>query len=457
MTQLTDAQLEILRKRPQSTHLRLSIFQPQAVFKARINDAAIAKGERDITYDTVSLGDFSAIVANATMWVGTTDGGYELGKIRVRSATSSVITVSENSNIKWQDGAYLTVFYFVELWPVFPRIIQDPSDPEDTLWYKDYDIPYTNQNSILGTYVNMGPNRAVMLDPVSNQAQVYYSSTGTHNLLDDSMAYEWFFQGATVTGSTSADPGYVTYDTPGHYVTRLSISGSNGSYDTSYRYVSVYDQGTPPIQQWQLLGLSGSRDEGGYTASFKVFEDVSLQENAIVVLFGDSYYGNSHINMGGNYPNGEDIFWAGYVDRDTIQYDDEHSEVSFSAQSITALMKNQSGFVVSVESVSNPRDWYELLDMDGRRALYHYLRWHTTALQMADFQFVGDDYKIQFYDCNRESMYNAMDNFMRNTLVGQVVIRQTREGLDGGSEAMAYLKSYWQFSVPYGDYQIGTG
>ena len=211
----------------------------------------------------------------------------------------------------------------------------------------------------------------------------------------------------------------------------------------------MYDQGTPPVQQWQLLGLSGSRDEGGYTASFKVFEDVSLQENAIVVLFGDSYYGNSHINMGGNYPNGEDIFWAGYVDRDTIQYDDEHSEVSFSAQSITALMKNQSGFVVSVESVSNPKDWYELLDMDGRRALYHYLRWHTTALQVADFQFVGDDYKIQFYDSNRESMYNAIDNFMRNTLVGQVTSdRQGKVWME--IQGMAYLNPTGTF-VPIMD------
>lgn len=418
---LSDANLEIIRKQPQSTRLYLSIYEPQIVFQAQVNDGSIVRGEREITFDNVSLGSWTAIVPNATLWVGTTAGGNELGKIRVKSVTSSVITVSENSNIAWQNDAYLTVFLYVELWPIYPRIIQNPSDPEQTLWYKDYDIPYTNQNSILGTYVNAGPHRAALLDPASGQAQLYYSSTGSYNLLGDTLNYEWWFQGATVTGSSSADPGYITYDTPGHYITRLTISGSSGGIDTTYRYVSIYDQANPPIQKWELTDLGGSRGEGGYSANFKVFETIPLQEHAVVVLFGDNYYGDSHVNLGGNYPNASSIFWVGHVDKDSIQYDYEHSEVTFSAHSVTQMMKESSGFSISVESVASPSQWYELLDMDGRRGLYHYLRWHTTALQIADFQFVGNDYKIQFFDSNRESMYQALDNFMKSTLIGQVV------------------------------------
>lgn len=116
---LNSVQLETLRKRPQQTKLYLSIFQPQAIFKAQVNDSSIAKGARTITYDSVSLGVFSAIQANMTMWVGTTPGAMDVGKIRVRSATSTVITVSENSNIEWADNLYLTIFYYVELWQRF--------------------------------------------------------------------------------------------------------------------------------------------------------------------------------------------------------------------------------------------------------------------------------------------------------------------------------------------------
>lgn len=416
---LSNANLEVIRKRPQSTKLYMSIFEPQIVFQARV-DGAISKGERVIPYDSVSLGSYTAIVPNATMWIGTSAGANDIGKIRIRSATSSEITVSENENIEWADNLYLTVFYYVELWPVYPRIINNPSNVEDVIFYKDYDIPYTNQNSILGTFLCMGPHRAGW----TSESQ-YYSSTGTHNLLGSSLSYNWTFEGGTPSSSTSANPGLVTYNTPGHYVTRLQISGSNGAIDTSYRYVSIYDrigQGSnTPILRWEVSNIGGSRDEGGYKATFKVYDNVDIQENAIVILFSDDWYGDSHQSFGGNYPNAEKIFFVGHIMEDSIHYDYQHSFVEFTVASLTQLMKESLGFSVSVESVATPDVWYELLDMDCRRAIYHYLRWHTTALQLGDFQFVGDDRKIQFFDADRASMYDAIDNLMRDTLIGKCV------------------------------------
>jgi hypothetical protein len=436
MTQLSASQLETIRKHPQQTKLHLSIFTPQVVMKCRVNNPAASRGDRIIPYDTVSQGSYLNIEPNFTMWIGSTDGANDLGKIRVRSATSTEFTVSENSNIQWADNAYLTVYKFVELWPIFPRIIQNPSNAEDTIWYKDYDIPYTNQNSILGTYINMGPNRATILDPASNQARIYYSASGTYNLLGSSLNYNWTFEGGTPSSSLQETPGYVQYGSAGNYVTRLQISGSNGSVDTSYRYVRIHSPSDPPIQKWQLLSLNGSRDEGGYTASFKVFETIPIQEYAIVVLFSDNWYGDTQQSIGGNSLNASNIFWCGYVSKNSINYDYEHSEMTFDAYSITRMMKEQSGFSVSVGSVANPSYWYELLDMDGRRALYHYLRWHTTAMQIADFEFVGTDYKIQFFDSDRESMYDALDNYMRDTLWGSVVSdRQGKVWMEVGADA----------------------
>lgn len=435
---LSASQLETLRKQPQSTKLYLSIFQPTAIFKALVNNASAAKGDRIITYDTVTLGVFGQIRPDMTMWVGTTPGGMELGKVRVRSATSTTITVSENSNINWLDNAYLTVFQYWELWPVYPRIILDPNNNTNVIFYKDYDIAYTNQNSVLGTFPNAGPHRAILLDPASNTGRIYYTATGSYNMLGDTLNYNWFFEGATVTGSSAATPGYITYNTPGHYTTRLTISGSSGGADTTYRYVSVYNQTTnPPIAKWTMESMQGSRDEGGYTVSIKVYQIIPIQEHAVVVIFGDNTYGDEQINLGGNAENNSNIFFAGYVDKDSIQYDYQHSEVSFDAVSITAMMKKSSGFSVSVGSNAAPTKWYELLDMDSRRALYHYLRWHTTALNISDFQFVGQDYPIQFYDSDRGSMYDAIDNYMKNTLIGDVVAdRQSKMWAE--VEAMAY-------------------
>lgn len=420
---LTTSELETVRQRPQQTKLYLSIFQPQTVMQCQVNNASAAKGDRVITYDTVSLGSFAAVEAGMTLLIGTTAGAQDVGRIRIRSVTSTQFTVSENSNINWQDNLFLTVLRYWEVWPVYPRIINDPSNAENVIFYKDYDIPYSNQNSIYGTFINAGPHRAAFLD--AGQALLWYSSTGTYNVLGSALSYSWAFEGGTPTGSTLADPGYVSYSVPGQYVTRLIISGSNGEVDTTYRYVSIYDRpenGTHnPIIRWEIGNFDGSRSEGGYNVSLKVYDTLQLDDNAVIVIFGDNSYGSTDVSLGGNYPNSSKIFFVGHVQRDSIHYDYRHNFVEFEAGSVTQTMKNSLGFSVSVGSKAAPATWYEALDMDVRRALLHYLKWHTTILLISDFQFTGDDRKIQYFDADRASMFDAIDNLMRGTLIGTVI------------------------------------
>lgn len=419
MTRLSDANLELLRTRTQRTQLYMSIFQPRSVFKARVNNVSATRGDRTIPYDSVTLGSVGDVEAGMTLLVGTTEGAQDVGKIRIRSINGSQFVVSENS-ISWADNLYLTVLRYWELWPIFPRIINHPTNPEDVIFYKDYDLVYSNQNSILGTFPCAGNHQALF-----KGEQVYYSNSGTANLLGDTLSHNWFFEGASVTGSISATPGFITYPTPGHYVTRYIVSGSSGGVDTTYRYVSVYDRpgegNSPPIGKWSVSNLAGSRDEGGYRATFTVFEDVPIDENSVVILFSEDWYGSTKQSLGGNSINNERIFFVGHVLRGTIRYDYSQSKIEFEVGSITEVMKDALGFSVSVESKISPTTWYELYDMDCRRAIYHYLKWHTTALSIADFQFVGTDFKIQFFDADRTSIYDAIDNLMRNTLVGKSV------------------------------------
>src|SRR5512137_1890349 len=98
---LSTSELETLRTRPTSTKLDLFIFQPRAVLNCLVNNSFIAKGARDIAFDTVSSGSYLAVEAGMTLLVGSSDGASDLGRIRIKSITSSTITVSENSNILW--------------------------------------------------------------------------------------------------------------------------------------------------------------------------------------------------------------------------------------------------------------------------------------------------------------------------------------------------------------------
>ena len=438
MTQLTDGQINQLRVRPHNTKLWLSIYQPPTIFSAQVNDGAIAKGAREIIYNNDS-GDYNDVRYGMTMYVGSSAGAMDKGKIRVKSADGSKINVAENSHIDWEDDDYLTVVNFFEINAIYPRIIQDPGDETKTIWYKDYDIAYSNQNSFLGTFICMGSHYAGFLSGTGT-CDVYYTSTGTNYLVSGSSSYHWLFEGGAPASSSADVPGYVTYDTPGHYTTTFIVSGSAGGVDISYRHVSIYDHpedGTNiPILSWELLDLAGDRDGGGYLANIRLRQNIDnpdLIDGALVVIFAEDWYDMEKVSIGGNSENRETIFFVGYIIEGSIRYNWIESYVEFQVGSPTEIMKEAEGFSISVEDSRNPLDdynahpemypspWMLLLDMDVRRALYHYMRFHSTIMKCCDFQFLGTDQDIQYFDSDRSSLYDALQTLFSGALLGRVV------------------------------------
>lgn len=427
MSVVTQQELELLRTHPQGTKLWLSIYRPSIVLACRVNDAAIALGARSITYDGVSSGSFSLVNSGMTLLVGSAAGKDDKGRIRVKSATSSVLTVAENNHINWADNDFLTVISFYEINAIYPRIIQDPADPLDVIFYKDYDIAYSNQNSVLGSFVCMGPHRAAFRE--AGQASIYYTASGTSNVKGDALTYSWFFEGATVTGSASQNPGNILYNTPGHYTTRLIVSNASGGTDTSYRHVSIYDRPengtTNPILKWSLEQFSGSRDKGGYQGRIKIyqdtFEDNVIRDGSLVVIFSDNRFGDTERSIGGNAEGADSIFFVGYIVDGSIEFNYADKMVEFHIGSPSEIMKIAEGFSISVESKTSPATWFELLDMNLKRAIYHYLKWHTTCLFTMDVMFNGTDQNIQYFDADRTSIYDAVSQVIKSALIGSAI------------------------------------
>lgn len=425
--------IEMIRTKPQQTRLNLIIYKPNEIYSAKVASPSITKGAITIPFDSASpTGSIPNIYSGQTLLVGSEPSADDYGRIRLRSSTanggfSGSFTVGENSNIMWQDGQYLTVLDYIEINPIYPRIIQNPNDATKVIFYKDYNIPYVNQNRYLGSILNMGSHRARVLK--NGQAQIFWSATGTHTLdVSGTISnYVWAFGGGTPTGSTLETPGLVTYSQAGDYVTSLTVytTGSYNTSNTGYRYVAVRDaigQGThTPFIRWEMSDLSGSRSEGGYSAKFTVYDNIDdIKGNLLVMLVSDDWYASTHESIGGNTYNEPDVFFVGYIEQDSIKYDYKKSQVEFTATSVTGIMKNALGFSVSVESKKTPSTWYELYNMDCKRAVYHYLRWHSTILSITDFTFNGTDSPIQYYDADRTSMFDSVDELMRSALVGSV-------------------------------------
>lgn len=442
MSNITSQELSLLRSRPHSTKLWLSIYKPRTILACQINDSNITHEEREITYNNVTDGIYTHVKSGMTMLVGSIAGARDIGRIRVRSVTSSVITVAENSHIDWEDDLYLTIINYFEIWSIFPYYVLDGGLVS---WFKDFDVGYTNQNTTLGTFPCAGPHRAAFTGD-----QIYYSATGTYDVKSRGLSYDWFFEGGSVTGSSVETPGYITYNTPGHYRTTLTVDNGDGT-DITHRHVSIYDRpedGTNnPILRWEMSELSGNRDNGGYNVKITVHENVDdIVDGALVVLFADDIYDNTTQSIGGNYPNNSSIVFVGYILDDTIEYDYHHSTVEFEVVSVSEIMKSEEGSIVSLESVTSPSEWHEILDMDVHRFLYHYLRWHSTVLLSTDFRYVSANYKFQYQDVEPGSLYDIVNSFFMNSLFGRFV--SDRQGLLWGEiEPQAINNATGSFSI----------
>jgi hypothetical protein len=437
MTILSSAQKALVNTRPQSSDLYLSIFEPPIALSCRVNDSSIAKGERTITYDSVTAGSYSLIEANFIMLVGTSAGSDDKGRIRVKSATASTITVQANSHIDWANNDYLTVLRYIEMVPLYQRIIQDPANPMNTIWYKDYDVAYTDQNSTLGSFVCMGSHYAGFVGD-----NVFYSASGTSNVKGDALTYDWFIQGASTTGSSSHTPGNISYSSAGHYVTRLEVDNASGGSDTSYRFISLYDRpgegSNPPILQWEMDELRGSRQANGYQTRIRIFEDIEeskIRPNSVVVLFGEDWYGNSKGTFGGNGINREKIFYVGYIKDGSINWDYKAGVVEFDVVSPTEIMKSIQTFSIDVSASTDPAGqaatdpdypsgWTLLLDLDVKRMVYHYLRWHSTVLQVNDIETDGRaqfNFPLDSFSTDRNSLFDGVYTEINSGIIANIV------------------------------------
>lgn len=427
---LTAAQLTSVRSRPHRTRLWLGVYQPQTIFSAQINQSGISKGERAITVTALS-GDSGGVVRGMTCYIGTTVGGRDIGHIRIISATDTIIELAENS-YSWTDGWFLTVVQYHEPWTIFPRITLD--DDNVAIFYKDFDIVYTDQNQTMEPIVNMGPHYAGFLDtaPSGTYEQVWYTSSGSFDPTPGGSisSYDWAFEGGQPTGSTSAHPGYVEYTGSGYYLTRLRQVTGDGKTGTAYRHVMILDRpgaggDNEPIKAWGIRSFDGDRESGGYNVALWIREAAGLSvitEGSLVVIFSDDFEGNSEVaKVGANAENRGHILYSGYVLEDTIAWNPVTSRLDFDTSSVTGRMEELATFATSLESKVNALTWTELRLMTVDRAVIHFMRWHSTVLGLHDFSQTGDTKQVKFADFERGTLYESVNNFLMNTLIGSMV------------------------------------
>ncbi len=413
---ITNTERDRQRTHPQYTKLYLSVLVPHQVYCGTVNGAH-DRGARDITVADVS-GTIGNIIEGQTILVGTSCGNASISRRRFKSRAGQVLTLDENS-VAWSDGDYITVLENWELWPIFPRFTVTPE-----VFYKDYDVTYTDENLEPPPVAIAGRHLAGFLDGGTVVFDI--DASDSYAVADGASisTYAWSVTGGGDTSIANANIATTTLtctaaDT---YWLTLIVTDDNGKTQTTRRAVFVHDASNMPYTEFEFdSALPGDWNAGGWEQRIVAKGDATASDfpdGTLVILWQESWYSGTQDEINGN------VLFAGYIRRDSTTVDWNTGYVSFEATTIESLLRQCMMFSISIQCPTDndnkvltrdPVEWYEFdyNNLTVATAIHHLWRWHSTLFGITDV-FLPISNALLLYACDdfeEGNLYTQADNF----------------------------------------------
>lgn len=392
---------------------------PTPIFKARVNMATVTYPVTALVFDTVTLGAFGDLIPDMTLALGSSEGAWDLGLVRVHNfATSTTIPVGrisrgrERGSLDVSDNMYITVFNDYRVWSKIPRMIIDPDDEEtDITTYKDANIPILSYNDEIPPTANSGPFFADYIDDTTDLITVTFPMNGVAISYANAegatiTGYQWDIEDGTLTAGTLTSSSITATFPAGKRWVGLTVTDSNGKVHTTRSFVLAIDPAADlTYKDWASANFS--LKQSGQTVDIVLNANLprsTYPDGALVLIWKDapaSAGDRSHMKFVGWQEN-EDWNVAssrrGMARGTTIHCVD-----------IANKMALLPGFPQALER-SDEVAWEYMPDLTMNRVLNYLGAWHTTAWSLADIILPADaDYPIMRRDTGADSIFDQMD------------------------------------------------
>lgn len=284
--------LTSLRRQFHRTKVFLSVMDAPVLWEARINDALIVLGETSIDFDGGSGSFYSYVEALQEVWVGSTAGDDDIGRLRIKSITSGdggitgTLTVSGHS-LSLNDDQYLTFKHDYPLKPKWSYV--DVSE----IFYMDDDITYTDQNEDLLPVVIAGPHMANKL--FNGTVSFRLDASRSYAMTPGAVISSYSIQVRSTSGvvstanfSTTTGAGFITMTLPGVYWVKYTVTDDGARSASSYRCYIVESDSAQAVTSFQNASVDGDWKRGGWEATIKLddeFDLATVPDYALAILW----------------------------------------------------------------------------------------------------------------------------------------------------------------------------
>lgn len=404
------------RKDTHKTIERLYGFGLPPMWKGRVNDASIARGDQTIAYDNGAMETgfvFADLELGLMLFIGSAEGLDDKGRRRILSisgtAASGTIIVDWYDDIEADDNDYLTIVHFYSIWPRYSWFDEGTSD-----FRKDgkpsgeggAGLDYTGNNATPPPHILMGRHYAGEL-PAGGSLPIQMDASNSKPVTPGATisTYAWSISpsGGASISSTSASAPTLTLTTEGRWWVRCQITDSNGRNTIGWRAVMVgncateFTRGplTETFDQHNVrCSISLTSPDASNTDAIRPtvnYDD--FPDGTLVVITAEDHYGATQKSITFRdatvYTDREHIVYAGYLIRENRSIDQGSGAITFEATTTPPVFM----YSMSLTGVRSPSDWYEMSYqlMYVGALLHHLLYWHSTFIFLQDWWLPWSD------------------------------------------------------------------
>ena len=402
---------------PQSARGYVYFLQPDIVFKRRVNLASAVYPVFEIPYDGSGTGAYSDIEIGMTVLIGTTDGGYDLGRTYVRAApTSSVIPIGFSSRgarpgeVTLTDNAYITVVDTYEVWRKPQRL-----DNASGTIYKDYDLPYSTP-----------PFPIMHVGDLGGLGRIGFTSGGVLTVdafdwggstlvaaADTWSSRTWDMADGTITsGTTTSQAPDATFPAGKRWVTLTGVTSAGATMRRRYLVVAL-DPASPAIIRANNIKLRRTAEGQTLTCDLKERLDPAAYLPGTVVMLLMRETRGSTVTYTQRF--------AGWLDVETsfaqasMVVTDKGTTIQ--AVDVAGKLAQIKALAAVFENEATQASWLHMVGCNPERMMHRLLAFESTALAVTDWALTGLSgsaaYPVMSWAVTGGNMYGVCDALAR--------------------------------------------
>jgi hypothetical protein len=402
------------------TAQRLFLLQPAIVFQARVNQAAFTYPLTQVTFDGVIQGAAADVKAGMTVFFGTAQAADDLGRARTRAAASAAALYfariprgTHDGELDLADDAYITVFDDYRVWSKNPYI------DEGGNIYKDGELAYVDQTSEPPPVANAGGHVAGTIDDGTGLLIVQLPGPANTSFATADGAtiasYAWTLPaGVTLlAGYALTDAVIIVECLPGFYWVTLTVTDSNGKDDAARVAIFARDpDDDATVPAFEIVSHTIRKE--GQQLSVRVLADIPDYQYGV----SDTYPDGTLVMLWEDEPAdpvGDHMIFTGWVMNEPTtnrsERDGRLADTVLECVDVAGKLDTLPGFTQSVEADASPSIWTEMLAPNMDKYLHYLLKWHSSALDLADWTWSGTGaaYPFVVLGSDGESLFDQAD------------------------------------------------